>query len=118
MTFDEALRLTNNIGILVYTHTGESVIISGWRQSFENPCVKDDLYFTCVDSMFNVKEYRYNELCGPELCDEDRMFIDFLQNIEEVKSDNITLLKQAFMSGFSYGYSHKQQIKSQEQLQK
>jgi predicted lipase len=117
MIFDEAIRLTSNIGSPVYTHSGEVVVISGWNQKFDNPCITDDLYFSCIDSMFNVKRYRYNELCGPELCDEDKMFIDWLQNKKTLKSD-IPLLKEAFMSGFSKGYSHKQKTKSQEQLQK
>jgi hypothetical protein len=118
MTFDEAIRLTSNIGSPVHTHSGEVVVISGWNQKFDDPCIKDDLYFSCIDSMFNVKQYRYNELCGPELCDEDKMFIDWLQNSDAVKTDNITLLKEAFMSGFSNGYSHKQKVRSEDQLQK
>ncbi len=118
MTFKEASRLIYNIGTIIYTHIGEPVVISGWRQSFENPNIKDDLYFVCVDSMFNTKEYRYNELCGPELCDEDKIFIDWLQNSNEANIDNIPLLKEAFMAGFSSGYSHKQRVRSEDQLQK
>jgi hypothetical protein len=117
MTFDEAIRLTSHMGSVIYTHCGERVVISGWDQKLENPCVKDDLYFSCIDSMFNVKRYRYNELCGPELCDEDKMFIDWIQNKETLKND-IPLLKEAFMSGFSSGYSHKQKVRSEDQLQK
>ena len=117
MTFEEAIKLTSNMGASIYTYSGDIVVISGWYQNFENPCIKDDLYFLCVDSMFNTVKYRYNELCGPELCDEDKIFIDWLQNKETLKSD-IPLLKEAFMSGFSSGYSHKQKTKSQEQLQK
>ena len=118
MTFDEAIRLTSNIGISIYTHSGEIVVISGWDQKFDNPRIADDLYFSCVDSMFNVKRYRYNELCGPELCDEDKMFIDWLQNNDNIETDNLTLLKAAFMSGFSNGYAHKQKVRSEDQLQK
>jgi hypothetical protein len=114
MTINEAIRLTSHMGSIIYTHAGEPVVISGWRQSFED---YHDFYFTGVDSMFNIKEYRYNELCGPELCDEDKMFIDWLQNKETLKS-NISLLKEAFMSGFSHGYSHKQKVRSEDQLQK
>jgi len=117
MTFKEASRLIYNIGSIVYTHTGEPLVINGWRHSFENPCVKDDLYFSCVDSMFNVKDYRYNELCGPELCDEDKMFIEWYDN-NQINSDDIPILKSAFMAGFSYGYSHKQRSRSEDQLQK
>ncbi len=115
MTFNEAVRL--KIGDKIYNHFGEIVVISGWHQNFENPCKNDDLYFLCVDSMFNTVKYRYNELCGSELCDEDKMFIDWLQNNAILNSD-IALLKEAFMSGFSCGYSHKQKARSQEQLQK
>lgn len=115
MTFEEAVRL--KIGDKIYNHFGEIMVISGWHQNFENPCKNDDLYFLCVDSMFNTVKYRYNELCGPELCDEDKMFIDWLQNNAILNSD-IPLLKEAFMSGFSCGYSHKQKARSQEQLQK
>lgn len=116
MTFKEALRI--KIRDKIYTHSGDIVVISGWYQNFENSCIHDDLYFICIDSMFNTIKYRYNELCGPELCDEDKMFIDWLQNASESNIDNIPLLKQAFMSGFSRGYSHKQKIRSEEQLQK
>ncbi len=115
MTFEEAVRL--KIGDKIYNHFGEIMVISGWHQNFENPCKNDDLYFLCVDSMFNTVKYRYNELCGPELCDEDKMFIDWLQN-NSILNSNIPLLKEAFMSGFSCGYSHKQKARSQEQLQK
>jgi hypothetical protein len=45
------------------------------------------------------------------------MFIDWLQNQNIMKSD-IPLLKEAFMSGFSSGYSHKQKVRSEDQLQK
>jgi hypothetical protein len=116
MTFNEAVRL--KIGDKIYNHFGEIMVISGWHQNFENPCKNDDLYFLCVDSMFNTVKYRYNELCGPELCDEDKMFIDWLQNNENIETDNLTLLKAAFMSGFSNGYSHKQKVRSEDQLQK
>ena len=117
MTFEEAIKLTSNMGASIYTHGGDIVVVSGWHQNFENLCVKDDLYFLCVDSMFNTVKYRYNELCGPELCDEDKMFIDWLQSQNIMKSD-IPLLKEAFMSGFSNGYSHKQKVRSEDQLQK
>jgi hypothetical protein len=117
MIFKEALRLTYNLGTTIYTHIGEPVVIKGWRQNFENPHVKDDLYFMCVDSMFNTREYRYNELCGPELCDEDKMFIDWYIN-NNIDSDDISTLKSAFMAGFSNGYSHKQKARSEDQLQK
>ena len=115
MTFEEASRI--KIGDKIYTHAGDIVVVSGWHQNFENPCKNDELYFLCIDSMFNTVKYRYNELCGPELCDEDKMFIDWIQSIEILKSD-IHTLKEAFMSGFSCGYSHKQKDRSQEQLQK
>lgn len=115
MTFKEALRV--RIGDKIYTHSGEIVVISGWYQNFENPCKNDDLYLLCVDSMFNTVKYRYNELCGPELCDEDKMFIDWLQN-QNIMNSDIPLLKEAFMSGFSSGYSHKQKVRSEDQLQK
>jgi hypothetical protein len=115
MIFKEALRI--KIGDKIYTHSGDIVVISGWHQNFENSCIKDDFYFICIDSMFNTIKYRYNELCGPELCDEDKMFIDWLQNQNIMKSD-IPLLKEAFMSGFSSGYSHKQKVRSEDQLQK
>jgi hypothetical protein len=116
MNFKEALRL--KIGDILYTHGGERVVISGWYQNFDNPCIKDDLYFTCVDTSISTMKYRYNELCGPELCDEDKMFIDWLQNSNEANIDNIPLLKEAFMAGFSNGYSHKQRVRSEDQLQK
>jgi len=115
MTFKEALRLKE--GDSVFTHCGNRVVISGWYQNFENPCINDDLYFLCIDSMFNTIKYRYNELCGVELCDEDKMFIDWLQSGYKIKTD-IPLLKEAFMSGFSNGYSHKQKVRSEDQLQK
>lgn len=116
MTFKEALRV--KIGDKIYTHSGNIVVVSGWYQNFENSYVNDDFYFVCIDSMFNTIKYRYNELCGPELCDEDKMFIDWIQNNSILNTDHIPLLKQAFMSGFSRGYSHKQKIRSEEQLQK
>lgn len=116
MTFKEALRL--RVGDKIYSHSGNIVVISGWYQNFDNPCINDDLYFVCIDSMFNTIKYRYNEVCGTELCDEDKMFIDWLQNNNNIKTDNIPLLKEAFMSGFSNGYSHKQNLRSEDQLQK
>lgn len=114
MIFKEASRV--KVGDKIYTHSGDIVVISGWYQKFDDPCIKDDLYFTCIDSMFNTIDYRYNELCGPELCDEDKAFIDWLQNKETL--ENIPLLKEAFISGFYHGHSHKQKVRSQEQLQK
>jgi hypothetical protein len=116
MTFEEAIRL--KLGDIVYSHCGKKLVISGWNQNFENTCIKDDLYFTCIDSNMVATKYRYEELCGPELCDEDKMFIDWLQNNSIIDVNNIPLLKQAFMSGFSYGFSHKQKIRSEEELQK
>lgn len=115
MTFDEALRI--KLGHIIYTHTGDTVVVAGWNQKFENPCINDDLYFTCIDSMLNAKQYRYNELCGPELCDEDKMFIEWYKN-NNIDSTDISELKSAFMAGFSNGYSHKQKVRSEDQLQK
>lgn len=116
MIFEEAVRL--KLGDIIYNHTGERLVISGWHQNFENPCITDDLYFTCIDTSMRSTKYRYDELCGPELCDEDKMFIDWLENSDNLDSNNIPLLKRVFMSGFSCGYSHKQMVRSEEQLQK
>ena len=44
--------------------------------------------------------------------------IDWIQNNDKIMTDNIPLLKEAFMSGFSNGYSHKQKVRSEDQLQK
>ena len=116
MTLNEALRIKT--GDKIYTHLGEIVVVSGWNHKFDNPCIKDDLYLSCIDSMFNVKQYRYNELCGPELCDEDKMFIEWYSN-ESLKNENIIpYLKSAFTKGFQCGYSHKQHTLWADQLQK
>lgn len=115
MTFKEALRI--KIGNILYTHSGEKVVISGWHQKFDNPCIKDDLYFDCVDSMMNTYSYRYDELCGFELCDEDKMFISWYQN-SNISDDIVLELKSAFLYGFHCGHSHKMKYNSQEQLQK
>lgn len=116
MNFQEALRI--NVGDKVYTHSGEIVVISGWHQNFDNPCVKDDLYFHCVETSLRSVIYRYNELCGPELCDEDKMFIEWYSNKHPKDESMIPYLKSAFMKGFQCGYSHKQNISYQDQLQK
>lgn len=116
MLFEEALRIRT--GDKIYTHSGEIVVISGFIQNFENPCVKDDLYFICIDTAMNTKRYRYDELCGPELCDEDKMFIDWYNQNNTKNKDMISPLKKAFMMGFQYGYSHKQRVLSDDQLQK
>lgn len=116
MVLEEAIRL--KVGDKIYTHSGELVVISGWYQNFENQCIKDDLYFYCIDSQFNTVKYRYNELCGPELCDEDKMFIEWYNNESPKNEYMIPFLKSAFMKGFSCGYSHKQRIHSADQLQK
>lgn len=116
MRFEEALRI--KVGDKVYTHSGEIVVISGWQQNFENPCINDDLYFTCIDTMMNAKKYRYDELCGPELCDEDKMFIEWYSNESPKNEHMIPYLKSAFMKGFECGYSHKQRVSYEDQLQK
>lgn len=116
MTFEEAVRL--KINDTVYTHCGDSVVIKGWRQSFTNPCVKDDLFFDCVDTQLNKLSYKYDQLCGLELCDEDKMFIDWYTNESSKNESIITYLKSAFMNGFQCGYSHKQHTSCEDQLQK
>jgi hypothetical protein len=123
MNFEEALRV--KFGDILYTHAGEKVVISGWKHNFDNPCIKDDLYFTCIDSMMNVVQYRYNELCGFELCDEDKMFINWYEQQSKIKHSNLAQnidiipeLKLAFLYGFHCGNSHKMINKSEEQLQK
>ena len=116
MTFKEALRIRTKD--ILYTHSGEKVTICGWQHNFDNPCVKDDLYFTCVDSMMNTVRYRYNELCGFELCDEDKMFIDWYEKSNIRNIDAVPELKSAFLHGFRCGHSHKMKYNSQEQLQK
>lgn len=116
MTFEEALRIRT--GDKIYTHCGKIVVISGFVQSFEDPCVKDDLYFYCIDTSFKRLKYRYDELCGPELCDEDKMFIDWYSKYTPKNDDIIPYLKKAFMQGFQCGFSHKQKAWSQDQLQK
>lgn len=116
MNFQEALRI--KAGDKLYTHSGEIVVISGWHQNFDNPCIKDDLYFYCVDTSLNTIKYRYNELCGPELCDEDKMFIEWHENEPSKNEHMVSCLKSAFMRGFQCGYSHKQRISCEDQLQK
>jgi hypothetical protein len=116
MTFEEALR--TKTGDILYTHLGDRVVISGWHQNFENPCVKDDLYFYCVDTTLQTIKYRYDELCGPELCDEDTMFINWCSKNKIKNSYNISQLKSAFLYGFHCGNSHKMREKIEEQLQK
>lgn len=116
MNFQEALRLKT--GDKVYTHLGKIVVISGWHQNFENPCIKDDLYFHCIDTSLNSMQYRYDELCGPELCDEDKIFIEWYINNGPKNEDMLPYLKASFMEGFKHGYSHKQRMLSQDQLQK
>lgn len=116
MTFEEALKIKNKD--ILYTHSGDKVVIYGWHQKFNNPCIKDDLYFTCIDSMMNTIIYRYDELCGYELCDEDKMFINWLKNNAIINDYDIPQLKQAFLYGFHCGHSHKMKYNSQEQLQK
>lgn len=116
MTFEEALRI--KIGDRIYTHAGEVVVISGWHHNFENPCIKDDFYFHCVNTSLISTRYRYDELCGPELCDEDKMFIEWYSNEYAKNESMIPWLKSAFMKGFQCGYSHKQNMSYQDQLQK
>jgi hypothetical protein len=116
MNFKEALRL--NIGDRVYAHSGEILIISGWHQNFENHCINDDLYFNCVDTALNSVQYRYDELCGLELCDEDKMFIEWYSNKCPKNDHIIQYLKSAFMRGFQCGYSHKKRVSCEDQLQK
>lgn len=116
MRFKEALRL--RVGDKIYSHSGNIVVISGWYQNFDNPCANDDFYFVCVDSMFNTIKYRYNEVCGTELCDEDKMFIEWYSNESPKNESIIPHLKSAFMKGFQCGYSHKQHTSWADQLQK
>jgi hypothetical protein len=116
MTFKEALRI--KIGDRIYTHSGEVVVITGWYHNFENTCVKDDFYFHCIDTSFRSIKYRYNELCGTELCDEDKMFIEWYSNESQKNESMIPYLKSAFMNGFQCGYSHKQHTSCADQLQK
>ena len=116
MTFKEALRL--RVGDKIYSHSGNILIISGWHQNFDNPCITDDLYFVCIDSMFNTIKYRYNEVCGTELCDEDKMFIEWYSDESPKNESIIPHLKSAFMKGFQCGYSHKQHTSLADQLQK
>lgn len=116
MTFKEALKVKT--GDILYTHAGERVVVSGWHQNFDDPCVLDDFYFHCINTALQSNDYRYDELCGPELCDEDRMFADwYIKNIM-INDSNISHLKSAFLYGFHCGYSHKMRSKSEEQLQK
>lgn len=116
MNFQDALRL--KMGDKIYNHLGEILVISGWYQNFENPCINDDLYFVCIDTMMNAKKYRYDELCGSELCDEDKMFIEWYVNDCPKNDDMIPYLKASFMKGFCCGFSHKQRVLSEDQLQK
>lgn len=116
MNFKEAMNI--KVGDILYHHLGDKLVISGWEQKFNDPCITDDLYFRCVDSYMNVRKYRYNELCGFELCDEDKMFIDWCKNLGITIEDYTPYLKQAFLYGFSCGYSHKMHYNSQEELQK
>jgi len=116
MTFEEALRI--KIGDKIYTHFGEIVVVAGWIHNLENPCIKDDLYFHCIDTSFRTLRYRYDELCGPELCDEDKMFIDWHNEFCPENQNMTSFLKKAFMKGFELGFSHKQRILSEDQLQK
>jgi hypothetical protein len=116
MNFKEALRIKN--GDILYTHAGEKVVVSGWQQIFDNPCIKNDLYFNCIDTSFRSLRYRYDELCGFELCDEDKMFIDWYKNNDLLSEDMILQLKSAFLHGFECGYTHKIKYNTHEQLQK
>ena len=116
MTFKEALRIKYKD--ILYTHSGDRVVISGWHQNFDNPCISDDLYFHCINTGLQTVYYRYNELCGPELCDEDKMFINWLENTEISDIELIIKFKSAFLHGFHCGFSHKMRNKSEEQLQK
>ena len=116
MNFQEAIRV--KVGDKIYTHSGEIVVISGWHQNFDNPCINDDLYFYCIDTGLNTIKYRYDELCGPELCDEDKMFAEWYSNESPKNEHMIPHLKSAFMKGFQCGYTHKQLTSYEDQLQK
>lgn len=116
MTFEEALRV--KIKDTLYTHDGSLICITGWTHKLDNPCLNDELYFFGLDENMKSVHFRYDHFCGPELCDEDKMFIEWYKNNSQNSEFMITYLKSAFMKGFQCGYSHKQRISCEDQLQK
>ena len=58
---------------------------------------------------------------GEELCDEEKSYnkwvVDNLYYIRDNK-DCIRVMKKLYMDGFAAGYSYKQKISAEEQLQK
>lgn len=51
------------------------------------------------------------------LRDEEKSFVEWMQTII-LKSNDISIIRKAYLDGFAAGWSYKKQMLAQEQLQK
>jgi hypothetical protein len=53
-----------------------------------------------------------------ELCDEEKSFLNWVQNQDNISDKFFDILKIAYMQGYASGFQSKLEYSAQEQLQK
>jgi len=122
ISIKEALSIRD--GDYIYDYYGYNLKVLGYIITYEQGEVAN-IEFNCIEINTNQRFlYRYEDiyLNVDDLSDEQKIFLRWLRNntkdpyyydLEEIKK-----IEKAFMTGFSLGYSYKNQKLSEEQLQK
>jgi len=106
----------------IYDYYGRNLKVKNYMVRYERG-EPTDIEFTCLDINTNERFiYSYNEiyLNINNLSDEQQLFLAWLRNRQDYYRDidDIKKFEEAFMVGFSKGYSYKRKKLSEEQLQK
>lgn len=116
MRIDEALNI--KVGDRLHNIFLDQVVVTGIVKSI------DSIYFNTVDSKLYTCLYLFEHLYDLDLidvCDEEKSFIYWSIKNREFLEENfysISMLKKAYMNGFSDGFEAKRKYTAEENLQK
>jgi len=120
ISIKEALNIRDST--YVYDYYGRNLKVYGYTVTYEKG-KPTNVEFSCIDINTNEKFiYSYDEIYQnfDYLSDEQKLFLVWLRKREDYYRDidDIKKFEEAFMNGFSAGYSYKRQKLADEQLQK
>lgn len=122
ISINQALSIVD--GDIIFDYCGRTLEVTKYKVVTFNKGNPITIDFYCVD--INTEQrfiYSYDEIYQnfDDLSDEQKLFIDWLKESKECylkSSEELQVLKNAFMAGFQHGYQYRQRKTAEEQLQK
>jgi hypothetical protein len=121
ISIKEALTIKD--GHIIHDYFGRMLRVNNYSITYDKGSPAD-VEFGCRDIYTNESfVYSYDEIYLEfnDLSDENKLFLTWLRkknNCIYLEIEDIQSMKEAFMSGFTEGYSYRKQINAEEQLQK